>query len=89
MTVERADGADGVLELTLYGRLECPLCDEFKAALAAWSAAHRPVQLEVVDIDGDAALVERYQWRIPVLVAAGRELCAGHFDPARMPAGTP
>ncbi|MGE0486545.1 MAG: glutaredoxin family protein [Gammaproteobacteria bacterium] len=84
MTAE-SGGAPAKLELTLYSRLECPLCDEFQVALAAWSAANRPIAVVVVDIDRDAALVESYQWRIPVLATGGRELCAGHFDPACMP----
>lgn len=67
--------------LVLLGRRDCPLCDEFKAALDAW-AGGAPLELEVLDIDSDPDLRARYQWRIPVLMRDGVELCAGHFDPS-------
>ena len=73
------------LDLTLLSRRECPLCDEFKLALEAWSSGRLDLHLEVVDIEQDAELLERYQWRIPVLLLNDRELCHGHFDPASVP----
>lgn len=48
--------------LTLYGTAGCHLCEEAEDRLAALSLpAHR------VDIADDAALLERYGVRIPVL----------------------
>ena len=73
------------LDLTLLSRRECPLCDEFKMALEAWSSGRFEINLEVVDIEQDAALLERHQWRIPVLMHRERELCHGHFDPSSVP----
>ena len=67
--------------LTVLSRAECPLCEEFLAALTAWREGRAPFEIRVVDISEDPALEARYTWRIPVLLAGTRELCAGHFDP--------
>ena len=72
--------------LTVLSRAECPLCEEFLAALTAWGAGRAPFELRVVDISEDPALEARYTWRIPVLLAGTRELCAGHFDPLALDA---
>ena len=36
--------------------------------------------VEVVDVDQDAALCERYGLRVPVLTCNGRVLCEYHLD---------
>lgn len=41
-------------------------------------------ELEVVDVDRDPALEARYGERVPVLAAAGVELCHIHLDPAKV-----
>jgi hypothetical protein len=38
--------------------------------------------VEVVDVDADRALEEKYDELVPVLVAAGRELCHHFLDTA-------
>ncbi|MDX9873453.1 MAG: glutaredoxin family protein [Spongiibacteraceae bacterium] len=59
----------------LYSTVGCHLCEEAEALLSAWFP-HPDRALEVRDIAGDDALVERYGVRIPVLqrVADGAEL---------------
>lgn len=58
--------------------------------LAALEALRREPGLpafavEVVDVDGDPALVRAYDERVPVLVAAGgRELCHYFLDAAKV-----
>ena len=47
---------------TLYSRQDCPLCEEWLERLQQW-----PLNLRVRDIDADAELRRRYQWRVPVL----------------------
>ena len=60
--------------LTLYGTTGCHLCDQAEAMLSQ-AAAARALQWRYVDIALDAALVEKYGTRIPVvLTAAGQEL---------------
>jgi len=77
-----AEATQRMLALTLFSRPDCPLCEEFAAALLDWSARRNsPISLEVVDIGSDAALEARYGWIIPVLLAGDRQLCTGHFDP--------
>ncbi len=68
------------MRLTLYSRRGCHLCEEMILDLEL-AARGRPLRFEVVDVDGDEALAERYGLRVPVLVADGRELCVGRLDP--------
>jgi len=58
--------------LVLFSRENCHLCDRLRAALAPVIADR--ATLEIVDIDSDPQLVERYGLRIPVLVGGGQEL---------------
>lgn len=76
-----------MLILTLYTRQGCHLCDIMHAEVTAFLAEQAPqgsVQVAPVDIDTDAALKERYDWRVPVLVAAGDIICEGRFDVAAL-----
>ncbi len=63
------------MRVTLYERKDCGLCEEAYEAL-------RRLRIEVlrVDVDGDAALGERYTLRVPVLRRAGEELDAAGLD---------
>ena len=65
--------------VTLYSRPGCRLCDEAKQELVA---AAPNATIEVVDIDSDPELCERYGFEIPVATVRGRELFRHHFDPA-------
>ena len=60
------------LEVTLYSRPGCHLCEAAKAAieplLTEFSAP-----LREVNIDGDAVLTERYGWDIPVIFVGSRK----------------
>jgi hypothetical protein len=60
-------------ELTLYANPGCHLCEE---ALELLQGRHEGYRLNVVEIEGDLALVYRYGVRIPVLRRAdtGAEL---------------
>ncbi|WP_153099827.1 glutaredoxin family protein [Paraburkholderia hayleyella] len=69
--------------LMLYGRAWCHLCDDMRAALAPL-LAESGARLEVVDVDLDPALVQRYDERVPVLVCDGVELCHYRLDEARV-----
>ena len=63
----------GALDVTLYSRPGCHLCEAAKAALD-------PLLLEFgaplreVNIDLDPLLVERYGWDIPVIFIGGRKV---------------
>jgi len=68
------------LELTLYGRTYCHLCEDMARALERLQA-ELGFRFEVRDVDADAALERRYGERVPVLVdAQGREICHYFLD---------
>jgi glutaredoxin len=57
--------------LVLYGRPDCHLCDEARAALERLQAEGLSFELEEVDIESDDALLRRYLERIPVVELDG------------------
>jgi thioredoxin reductase (NADPH) len=76
----RPPDTDGArLRLTLYGRSYCHLCDEMLAALASLRGEFG-FALDVVDVDSEAALEQRFGTLVPVLMHADTELCHYHLD---------
>ena len=69
--------------LMLYGRAYCHLCDDMIAALAVVQAGN-PFTLEVIDVDADPVLEERYDERVPVLTCNGAEVCHHFLDRERL-----
>lgn len=68
------------MRLKLYGRSYCHLCEEMARALRALG-----VEFDEIDVDADAALVERFDQRVPVLTdAGGREICHYRLDQAAL-----
>jgi hypothetical protein len=59
------------LELVLYTRAGCHLCDVMKEEIAR-ARLSRTCTLREVDIDRDPKLVERYERSVPVLEIDGR-----------------
>jgi hypothetical protein len=71
----------------LYSRSYCHLCEDMLAALRAFMArAGLPYTVDVVDVDADPGLVERFDELVPVLHAgpAGPELCHYFLDEAAL-----
>jgi len=62
----------GALDVTLYSRPGCHLCEAAKAAIHP-VLAEFGVTLYEISIDGDAVLTERYGWDIPVLFVGARK----------------
>jgi glutaredoxin len=60
-----------VIEVELYGKRECGLCDEVKATLLK-VRREVPFDLREVDIESDPALHEAYKERIPLVFVNGR-----------------
>ena len=75
------DGA--TLRLTLYGRSYCHLCDAMLAGLAVLRSEFG-FAVDVVDVDTDAALEQRFGTLVPVLMHAGTELCHYHLDAGKV-----
>jgi len=71
------------VQLTIYGRTWCHLCDVMRTALIPL-AAEFDVAVEYIDIDDEPALVEQYDEVVPVLVLNGVELCRHHLDAERV-----
>jgi glutaredoxin len=66
-------------EVVLYTRVNCHLCDEAKAALDRVCALE-PFDLKIVDVDSDAALVEKYGLEVPVVLIDGRKAAKFRID---------
>jgi glutathione S-transferase len=67
-------------QLTLYGRIDCGLCEVVTAELLLLRQQH-PFELEWIDIDRDPQHVARYGQLVPVIVGDnGQQLCHYHLD---------
>ncbi len=64
--------------VTLYGRPECHLCEEARAAVAA-ARSRRKLDLEEIDISLDPRLARRYGERIPVVAIDGEDVLELRF----------
>ena len=70
------------MRFTLYSRSYCHLCEDMLNALQAMAPAGQAFAVDVIDVDADPALVERFDELVPVLF--GRldepELCHYFLD---------
>ncbi len=76
-------GESETVELTLYSRSDCPLCDEMKSEVARAGLSGR-FKLVVVDIDSDPRLQEAHGRSIPVLAIDGRPAFKGRLTAAEL-----
>jgi len=60
------------MDVTLYTRAGCHLCDEVKQTLLR-ARAHADFNLREVDIDSDPALRARYDQEVPVVEINGKK----------------
>jgi glutaredoxin len=65
--------------ITLFTRAGCHLCEAAEQVIrrVATGRAH----IEVVDIDADPALTDRYTVRVPVVAVDGAEIAEYELDP--------
>ncbi len=63
------------MEILLYTRRGCHLCEEAEDIVAALAPGTR-----VVEVGGDEGLERDWGARVPVLVIDGRVVAEGHFD---------
>lgn len=66
------------IEVQLYTKAVCPLCDEAKAELAQ-VRSRTPWRLTVIAIDGDAGLEAQHGRSVPVVSIAGRPAFKGRL----------
>mgnify|MGYP001815394214 CR=1 FL=1 len=67
------------VQLTLYIREGCHLCDDMEQALREY-AAELDFEIHRVPIDNDAELEQAYGAKVPVLVRGGEEVCHYFLD---------
>ena len=69
-----------VHQVTVYSRTGCTCCD--KAMLELYKAGRRfKLNIQVVDIDTDEALVAEYGLQIPVIAIDGKVRFKGQVNP--------
>jgi glutaredoxin len=72
-----------VKKVFLYSRPGCHLCEVVEEQLARLRKEHA-FDVEIVDIDGDPALVELYGREIPVVMLDGKKVAKYQLDEAML-----
>ena len=67
------------INLTLYSRVGCHLCEDMQNQLPAY-LDEAGVSFDIVYIDDDVALEQEYGTLVPVLKAGNREICHYFLD---------
>lgn len=70
-------------DLTIYYRVGCHLCDDMIFAVQEL-IEERACHLELIDIDRDEALRQRFNADVPVLCHGGEVICKYVLDIARL-----
>ncbi|HEV2972384.1 MAG TPA: glutaredoxin family protein [Pirellulales bacterium] len=63
------------LEVVLYTRIGCHLCDDAKSLLQKYG-----LEVYLIDVDRDPVLAARYGQCVPVIAIDGRERFRGRVD---------
>jgi glutaredoxin len=66
------------VRLTLLSREDCHLC-EVAHRIALHLQSELPIEVRIVDVDGDDVLRKRYGTRVPVVLLNDIEQCSGHM----------
>ena len=73
------------VEVTLYTREGCHLCDKAKAAIRAAESLYRlKIDLREVDIDDDDELYARFTNDVPVIYVGDSEAFRHRVDPREL-----
>ncbi len=72
-----------MIKLTVLSRSYCHLCEDMIAALKPFQGRFS-FQIEVRDVDADAALEHRWGDKVPVLLAGETEICHYFLDEAKL-----
>ena len=80
MNSKEAGASTESLEVTLYTRPGCHLCEEAKSLIEPLLAEFGG-RLREVNIDTDPELRERYNVDVPVIFLAGRKIAKHRVDP--------
>ena len=67
------------MNVVLYSKSDCGLCDEAERVLRRLQPEIR-FELEVVDIESEDKLFDRYWDKVPVVVVEGKEVAVAPVD---------
>ena len=70
------------VELILYYRSNCHLCEQMLAELHANYAGN--LRITMVDVDSDPALRNQYNTKVPVLACGNTVICQGGLDKSKL-----
>lgn len=70
--------------VTLYTRSGCHLCEAAEQVIR--HVATGRARVDVIDIDADPALTDRYTVRVPVVAVDGTEIAEYELDPRALDA---
>ena len=70
---------NNAIELTLYSRAGCHLCMDMEARLEILGETHQ-FNLNIIDIDTDAVLQQKYNADVPVLAFKNEIVCIHFMD---------
>ncbi|MDD2183085.1 glutaredoxin family protein [Kingella sp. SNUBH-2017] len=73
------------MTLTLMFREYCGLCHQMRDALRPFQERWG-FEIEIVDVDDDPALEEKYNELVPVLLHGAHQICHWHLDAAALEA---
>jgi hypothetical protein len=65
--------------LILYIRKDCHLCSDMISDLNKLQAKHC-FSIELVDVDSNASLLDKFGEFVPVLMGGNKEICHFHLD---------
>ena len=72
-----------MVSLSVVSRSYCHLCEDMERALAPLAAEYA-VEVEVIDVDSNPALLALYDELVPVLLHGENELCHYFLDIAKV-----
>jgi len=72
-----------MIDLLLYTRRDCHLCDAMKAAVDG-EARGFPVRVTVVDVDSREELAGEFGLDVPVLFVDGKKFAKHRLEPGRL-----
>ena len=68
-----------IIQLTMYGRRGCHLCDDMQESLAPYEA-EMGFSVNIVNIDADPSLIRQFGTLVPVLMHGKHEICHYFLD---------
>ena len=77
-------GGDTAPVLVLLTRPECGLCETMLQELQALRKQSALPPIELLDVDSDPQLQQRYGLKIPVLLLDGSPVCSVRLDPEEL-----